>query len=52
MREKGKGYLPRMDEGLILDREETHMNHRQMTVYKGKRKLLYSDGFINFSWTY
>ena len=29
-------YLPQRDKGLSLDREETDVAHRQMTVYKGK----------------
>ena len=44
MREKGKGTRERgnrfaqRDKGLSLDREETDVVYRQMTVYKGKRE--------------
>lgn len=58
MREKGKGttemeerYLPQRDKGLLLDREETDVAHRQMAVYKGTRGNPY-DGMFNFDWAY
>ena len=39
-RERGKRYfylVERSGKGLSLDREERHMAHRKMVVYKGKR---------------
>jgi len=42
MREKVKGYWPRRDTGLILDREEALMAHRQMIIYKGKAENSYA----------
>ena len=32
---RGQGYLSQRDKGLPLDREETHIAHRQMSVCKG-----------------
>ena len=38
-RGRTKGYLPRMEKILSLDREETDMAHRQIAAYKRKRKV-------------
>lgn len=35
-REREEGYLSQRDKGLPLDKEETVMTQRKMTVYKGK----------------
>ena len=32
-----RAIYPRGEKGLLLDREETDVAHRQMAVYKGKR---------------
>lgn len=39
-KDRGRVFVLEQDKGLPLDREKTDMAHRQMAIYKGKRRNL------------